>query len=259
MQNKPAYFITSVDNALQLALLLGERNCLRLREAAEELGVAQSTAHRLLTMLCYRGFAAQLPDKSYVAGPLRSAGPLQPTSRQLTETIQPHLEALLNTVNETAQFAVLTGGEITFLAAAEGLAHTLSVQAQTGRRMPAHLTAGGRAILAALREEELARIYGKQSRATEVGTFEPDFPDLLRRLTVVRQRGYATNSGEMDRGINAIGVCVRDIAGRPVGAITVSAPSHRLPNSKNQFVSEAIKAEVDQVADLHWGRRRRDN
>ncbi|WP_075509353.1 helix-turn-helix domain-containing protein [Mycobacterium ostraviense] len=52
----PQYPIESVDNALKLLLLLGERPEIRLSEATRYLGVASSTAHRLLAMLTYRGF-----------------------------------------------------------------------------------------------------------------------------------------------------------------------------------------------------------
>ena len=57
----PQYPIESVDNALKLVLLLGERPEIRMSEASRYLGVASSTAHRLLAMLQYRGFVRQDP------------------------------------------------------------------------------------------------------------------------------------------------------------------------------------------------------
>ena len=57
MQNEPAYRLASVDHALQLALALRQDGPLRTVDAARRLGVAPSTAHRLLAMLVYRGFA----------------------------------------------------------------------------------------------------------------------------------------------------------------------------------------------------------
>src|ERR1700731_5058294 len=66
----PQYPIESVDKALKLLLLLGERPEIRLSEAARYLGVAPSTAHRLLAMLAYRGFVRQDPvSKAYLPGP----------------------------------------------------------------------------------------------------------------------------------------------------------------------------------------------
>ncbi|MCX4908974.1 helix-turn-helix domain-containing protein [Streptomyces sp. NBC_00878] len=58
------YPITSVDHALHLATLLQQEGPLRVSDAAERLGVSPSTAHRLLAMLVYRGFAEQRPDRS---------------------------------------------------------------------------------------------------------------------------------------------------------------------------------------------------
>src|ERR1700753_4130111 len=66
----PQYPIESVDNALKLLLLLGEQPQIRLSEATKYLGVASSTAHRLLAMLAFRGFVRQYPaSKAYLPGP----------------------------------------------------------------------------------------------------------------------------------------------------------------------------------------------
>src|ERR1700758_1653814 len=70
----PQYPIESVDNALKLLLLLGEQSQIRLSEATRYLGVASSTAHRLLAMLAYRGFVRQDPvSKAYLPGPALSS------------------------------------------------------------------------------------------------------------------------------------------------------------------------------------------
>ena len=68
--DKPIYPIGSVDSAMRLLLMIGERDRVRIAEAAKELGVARSTAHRLMQMLLYHGFVRQDPEsKAYVAGP----------------------------------------------------------------------------------------------------------------------------------------------------------------------------------------------
>ena len=73
MKNRPPYAITSVDHALRLAQVLQREGELTVSEAAERLGVARSTAHRLLAMLVYRDFAEQGPDRRYRAGPCSTA------------------------------------------------------------------------------------------------------------------------------------------------------------------------------------------
>ena len=61
----PQYPIESVDNALRLLLLFAEQPRIRLTDASSYLGVASSTAHRLLAMLQYRGFVRQeMPSRA---------------------------------------------------------------------------------------------------------------------------------------------------------------------------------------------------
>src|SRR5258707_12182008 len=66
----PAYPIASVNNALLLLLLFREQPRVRLTDACKYLGVAHSTAHRLLAMLAHHGFVQQQPfTRAYIAGP----------------------------------------------------------------------------------------------------------------------------------------------------------------------------------------------
>src|SRR5882757_5362440 len=67
---QPTYPISSVDNALRLVKMLRSHKSIRVAQAGREIGVAPSTAHRLLQMLQYHGFVQQDPSsKAYVAGP----------------------------------------------------------------------------------------------------------------------------------------------------------------------------------------------
>ena len=70
MKTPPTYAIASVDHALRLATMLQLEGTLTVADAAERLGVARSTAHRLLQMLVYRDFALQDEARTYHAGPV---------------------------------------------------------------------------------------------------------------------------------------------------------------------------------------------
>jgi DNA-binding IclR family transcriptional regulator len=65
----PAYPLRSVAKALEMLLLLRERDRIGVSEASRELGVARSTAHRLVTMLSYYGFTQRDQDAHYRPGP----------------------------------------------------------------------------------------------------------------------------------------------------------------------------------------------
>src|SRR4051794_9582178 len=149
---------TSVDNALRLLELVGQRQALRVAEAADLLGVARSTAHRLLSALRRRDFVMQdRPNGAYRPGPALNAIGLAAISRiDIRRVARPVLEELQEHSRETASLAVLEGGTIRF---ADGVESARSARGGTrpGVAGPAHAPAVGRAILAQLRRSEVER------------------------------------------------------------------------------------------------------
>src|SRR3954454_16505403 len=151
---------TSVDNALWLLQLIGERQALRVAEAADLLGIARSTAHRLLTALRRRGFVNQdRPNGAYRPGPALCEIGLPAVSRiDIRRVARPVLEQLREETQETASLAVLEGTTVRFLDCAES-GRSVRVGNRTGVVRPAHASAVGKAILAGLSDEELDRRY----------------------------------------------------------------------------------------------------
>lgn len=218
MRNKPAYAIDSVDHALLLATLLQQEGPLGVAEAAERLGVSRSTAHRLLAMLVYRDFAEQGPDRRYRAGSvLRPAGPVDVPVALLRRVAAPRLRELVDRVGETANLVVRAGTEVRFLLSVQ-CDQVLRVGDRAGRVLPAHLTSGGKALLAALPAAEVTELYG--------GSEVP--PARLRReLNLVRRRGFAVNDQLTETGLTAVGMVVPVSSGVPAAGLSVAMPSAR--------------------------------
>ena len=118
----PQYPIESVDNALKLLLLLGEQPQIRLSEATRYLGVASSTAHRLLAMLAYRGFVRQDPvSKAYLPGPALSSVAFAIFGRlDVPATALPVMRSLSERLRESIHVGMLDGANVRFVAAVEG-------------------------------------------------------------------------------------------------------------------------------------------
>jgi DNA-binding IclR family transcriptional regulator len=113
----PKYPIESVDNALRLILALRKTPLLRVRQASAELGVAPSTAHRLLAMLRHRGFVEQdLGTRAYRAGPaLTEVGLSALQELDFRRVARPQLERLVAELDETAHLTVLRGTNVLFV------------------------------------------------------------------------------------------------------------------------------------------------
>ena len=232
MKNRPTYLIESVDNALRLAVLLRHEGPLRVSEVADRLGVARSTAHRLLAMLVYREFAEQDPDRRYRGGP-RMSGPRNTDTEAagwLRTAARPHLEELVRRTGETANLVVLAGHQVRFVATVQSEA-PLRVGHREGRTLPAWLASGGRVLLSHLGEAEL----------TEAMRAAPEVDrDVLRRgLRQVRRQGFAVNNQSTERGITAIGRAVPNSRGQPVAAVCLAMPTVRYQRSRlTEYVGE---------------------
>jgi IclR family acetate operon transcriptional repressor len=216
MKNKPAYAISSVDHALHLAQLLQQEGSLSVSEAAELLGVARSTAHRLLAMLVYRDVAEQGNDRRYRPGPV--LGPV-PTSSTIAfrRAAVPYMQLLADRVNETVSLQVRVGTDVRFVESVE-CQQLLRVGDRAGKVFPAHHVAGGKALLAALSPHEVAALYEGQ---------DIDLRRLQKQLVLVKKCGYAINNQETEVGVTAVGVAVLGEDGQPIGGLSLGVPSAR--------------------------------
>ena len=212
---RPTYVLESVDNALRLQQMLRDGGALRLKDAARELDIAASTAHRLLAMLVYRGFAVQDEKRTYHPGPAMGAGPArQGWTKELTDRARPHMESLAMLCGETVNVVIRVGTQVRFLWSAESN-RTLRVGDRQGQVLPAELTAGGRPLLAELPQDMLEQLYPNPSK------------QFLRELAAVRKVGFALNVEQTEEGVAAFGVAVHDKAGTAVAALTVAVPTTR--------------------------------
>lgn len=204
--------------------MLADRGSLRVTAVANELGVAPSTAHRLLTTLAQAGFAVQDSNRSYVRGPAfvrLQVGSAHPEA--LLAVIVPHLAMLSEATGETTHLMIRENTTVRFLHSVEGPA-ALRVASRNGVVMPAHLTSGGKAILATMTDEAIRDLYADGVRVSPNSKVR-SVDDLLGEIATVRRRGYAENLDESEPGISAVGVAVhRDSVN---AAISVSVPSIR--------------------------------
>jgi IclR family transcriptional regulator, acetate operon repressor len=253
---RPAYPISSVDNALRLLGLFRERPRVRLSDASEHLGVAHSTAHRLLAMLAYHGFVRQERDsRAYVAGPsLVEIGLAAIRQMDIRLHARPVLEDLAAAFSETVHLAVLEGSTVRYLDAVEST-RALRVAARTGSALPASCTASGKAMLARLPEAEVAALFADEPELPALTRRSlTDLPSLAAELRRVRELGYALNHEESEDGVASVAVAVTGPRSAPAGALVVSAPVSRLDEALAGRIAVRLEAEAVRLAELTGGR-----
>lgn len=246
MQKAVPYPIESVDNALRLVLWLRERSRVGVAEAARYLGVAPSTAHRLLGMLRHHGFAVQDGSRAYLPGPVFAKLDIVGRAhRDLPAIVRPHLEAVSQSLKETTHLVAMEGTTVRFLDGVEA-SHALRVGSRAGMALPAHCTSGGKVLLAQLAPAEVSALYPRGLPAG-YGPVVADMATLKRQLAAARRMGYAINREESERGIIGVAVCLRDRGDRVVGALACGIPTARCPNTRIPSVAAELRAAAERI------------
>ena len=221
----PAYPIASVNNALLLLLLFREQPRVRLTDACKYLGVAHSTAHRLLAMLAHHGFVQQEPvTRAYIAGPaLVEVGLAVVGSLNVREQARPMMEELAADTGETIHLGVMEGNQVRYVDAVES-ERALRVVARTGTLAPCALHIARQAALL-MTHLQVAELYPTSAEPFAARTERSITTQarLMKEVSRARARGYAANAGETEDDVGSVAVAFRDFAGRPA-AVAVAVP-----------------------------------
>lgn len=250
----PAYAIQSVDNVLRLLLILRRDGGLRVSVAAAELGVARSTAHRLISMLRFRGFIEQAPDRSYVATAglgrePRDLGDPVVSSLALAGIAHPHLTRLADRVDESVVLCVRRGNKVEFIDSIEAT-QCLHVGCRIGARYSAWTTAVGAVLLADLPFHTVRDLYaehavaGGANRAVEQATAPAELPSTL---SSARRLGYAVVSGTGQRGVTALARPLYGSAGRAIAAVSIAAPVTRYKKQDILVLLPALTRAIEDI------------
>ena len=212
-----------------LAHLAAQRGPVPAATIAHALGLPRSTVYHLLAVMQERGFVVHLPEERRYGLGVAAFELSSGFSRQqpLSRLGRPLVAALVDRVGESGHLAVLHGRDVLYLVE-ERAPRRPSLVTDVGVRLPAHLTATGRAMLAALPPAQLRALYPDRAAFTtrEASADAPEwtYGRLKSVLAPVRERGWAGEHGEVTPGLASVGAVVLDHLGWPAAAIAVTYP-----------------------------------
>ncbi|MDA8270873.1 MAG: IclR family transcriptional regulator [Actinomycetota bacterium] len=250
MQKISKYGIGSVENALELLLMLSKNETVGVSEVADAVGIAPSSAHRLLKTLCSCNFAIPAAHRRYSRGPAffwLGEGSIQ-TQKTLRRQLGPWLDEITKDLGETSHLVVLEGCSIRFLKSVEAN-RDFRVNSRAGRLFPAHRTSSGKALLSSLSDEEVFDLYSSYNSAIAKEVLS-GFDQFIKELEKTRQQGFGLNLEESEAGLVSISACVKTWTGRQIAAFSVSMPTIRLKLTDTdkigrKMIEYASKAEAN--------------
>ena len=191
---------------------------------ARELGLPRSTTYHLLNELIGAGFVVHLPEeRRYGLGVSAfEIGTAYLRQERLARLARPVLGRLVDQVGHSAHLAVLHGREVLYVVE-ERAPGRMSLVTDVGVRLPAQLTASGRAVLAGLPPAQVRALFPDPTAFVDRHGVGPGSLSALQRLLVdVRRRGHASEEGEVTPGLASVAAAVHDHTGRPVAGAAVT-------------------------------------
>ncbi|MFY1626937.1 IclR family transcriptional regulator [Micromonospora sp. WMMD723] len=215
-------------------------------ELSRALGIPKSSLHAILRTLLDREWVAADPTGTRFSVGLRAleVGATFLAGADVAALHEVTLDRLAEFSGETVQLYRLDRGAVVLLARRDS-AHVVRPVCAVGRRLPAHATAAGKALLAARSDEEVDRLLQWPLPAVTGRTVTT--PEALRaELAAVRRRGWAEEWEEYGPGLAAVAVAV-PLREPAVDAISVAAPVDRLGPEVRTRLAAVLREAVAQV------------
>lgn len=219
--------LRSVLTALDVLDLFAHEAELGVSDIARYLGIAKSTAYRVVSTLCSRGLVEQAAEsRRYRLGlHLYELGQISQDRLQLRHVALPLLKRLQVATGHTVHLSVVDGTDVIFIERLQGI-QMIPVIGDRRRRQPMHTTSAGKAIAAFNSDAAAARARAGFPRRTD--TTITTGAEWTRQLAEVRDRHFAVCNGENYPGVASIAVPFRDISGDAVAAISLVGTSAQL-------------------------------
>lgn len=225
--------VPAVSSALGVLRLLASRAApMPAVSVARELGLPRSTTYHLLAVLESEGFVVHLPEaRAYGLGvSVFELGSAYLRHDPLERLARPLLTRLVDRVGATGHLGILHGAETLYLLK-ETPRGAIALVTDVGVRLPAHLTAVGRAMLAHLPRAQVRALYPSPGSFVDRTGLGPGTPGELRRLlSDEAARGWSEEDGHVMAGIASVAAPVYDHGGRPVASVGVTFESGVRPD-----------------------------
>ncbi|AQZ32277.1 IclR family transcriptional regulator [Ectopseudomonas toyotomiensis] len=245
---------SQIERALSLLeSLTRDARGVQMQALADELDIPKSATHRMLAELMRLGYVHQdaLTSRYRLSTKLVALG-FRYLANSGADVVQPILDALAETSGELVRLGVIEGERQTWIAKSQGARSGLRYDPDMGREAPLFYTASGHAWLASMSDAEALELVARQGIA-DPAEFGPNAPrnqqELLQRLGLARQQGYAWVMESSSVGTAALAAVVRDPRdGRVIGVLSIAGPSARLPLARMHELAAELLAAAEELS-----------
>ncbi|TYC52575.1 helix-turn-helix domain-containing protein [Rhodobacterales bacterium] len=210
-----------------------------LSEIARRVGLSPAAARRSLITLQTLGYVGQKDKRFHLRPRIMTLGSSFYFSAGIGEILQPNLRQLVETFGDASSVGTLDGDDVIYIAHCS-VQRARRAAAVVGARYPACATSLGRILLAGLPDAAL-NLYLANLCPPALTSRTISDPEVLRaEIMSVRETGYSTTVDQLDYGITALAVPIRNLEGRTVAALNSSGYTGKV--TPESLVAERLPA-----------------
>ena len=239
-EERPAEFVEALAKGLAIMEAFDAAHSeMTLSEVARRAGLSPAAARRSLITLQSLGYVGQKDKRFHLRPKVMTLSSAFYFSAHIDEVLQPNLRGLVEQFGDASSVGTLDGDHVIYVAHVS-VQRARRAAAVIGARYPAFATSLGRVLLAGLSDEALEDYLAKVKPVALTSKTVTD-PDILRqKIRDVRANGYSTTVDQLDYGITALAVPVRDFEGRTIAALNTSGYTGMV--TPEQMIAERLPA-----------------
>ena len=220
---------------------------------AKRIGIPRSSCYQLLEVLKNQGFAIHFKqDRRWGLG--LSAWELgsayqrhEPLERLAKPVITTLVSDLAQKTPVVGHLGVLDGSDVLYLLE-QRPAKSLKLVTDVGVRLPAHLTASGRAMLAHLDQKQLSASFRGRELSTRTNLGPKTLQELKQLLSQEKEQGFALEVDEVTMGYASVGVAIVDHLGHPIAGLAITLQSRELEKLQLSQLAQVLIASANDLS-----------
>jgi IclR family transcriptional regulator, KDG regulon repressor len=246
----PKYFVPGTAKTLQILealAILGKP--VTLQRLTEYTGLPKSSIFSILVTLELLRYIERDSDNKFNLGPKSvqfGAAALQSTNLSLI--FHQYARKIVEECGETVQLAILDRSEVIYIAREDGT-REVQLVSHIGRRLPAHATAIGKAMLSILPDEIIDEFYDSQNLPGLTANTIRSVDQLKTELDRIRKQGYALDNEETSEGLQCLGAPIIDKTGKAIAGISVPFLSARATPEHYNCILTALKRSAKEISE----------
>ena len=233
--------VRSVLRAIKILELIGKAGSMGVTEISRELKSPKSSVYQIISTLVDEHIVEKDSDSNlyHLGLKLFELGNLARFNLEISKVSNPYLKELNEKLDETVHLTVIDEGEVLYIECLESTKR-LRTYSVIGVRAPLHCTAVGKAMLAYLPVDEIAKIIQEKGLQKYTENTITDKAILLKEFKKIAQCGYAIDNMEHEDGVICFAAPIWNHDGKVIASVSIAGPSQRITLRMESMFAESV-------------------